>query len=115
MVYNLKFSGGSQYLQYIHDLLMEPYFGLTDNIIPQMMGKLSQMLNMYKGHPETSTLNEEITGPYKYKFMPSLTYEIKWLEQHGTWVIFFRNSVTGDHILLINWDFKIKRFVDVRL
>ena len=48
MVHTLQLSGGSQDMQYIHALLMDPYFGLMDNILPQMMGKISQMFKLSK-------------------------------------------------------------------
>ena len=58
MIRSLKLSGGSQNLQYIHALLIYPEFGFMENIMPHMMGKLSQMLNMSGGYPDTPTLTE---------------------------------------------------------
>ena len=59
---NMKFYGGSQDLQYIHALLMYPEFRLMENIMPQMMRKLYQILNMSKVYPATSTLTESMIG-----------------------------------------------------
>ena len=77
MVQNLKLSGGYQYLQYIHALIMETYFGLMDNLMPQMIGKLSQMINLFKGDPDTLTLTEAIIVPYKAEFRQAMTQDIK--------------------------------------
>ena len=115
IIRNLQLSSGSQYLQYICALLMDPEFGLMENIMHQMMGKISQTINIFKGYPDTPTLTESITGPYKADFMQAMTQEIKELEQHGTWAIVSRKSVTGTHILPNTWDFKVKRFPDGRL
>ena len=83
--------------------------------MPQMMGKLSQMINLSKGDPDTPTFTEAMTGPYGAKFMQYMIQEIKELQQHGTWTIFSRNSATGAHILSSTWDFKVKRFPYGRL
>ena len=50
----------------------------------QIMVKLSQMLNISKGDPDTPTLTEAMTLIYKSKFMHAMTKEIKELEQHDT-------------------------------
>ena len=115
MIRNLKLSGGSQYKQYIHALLVNPEFGLKENTMPQMMGRLSQMIKIYKGYPDTPTLTEGITVPYKNEFMQAITQDIKELEQHGTWTTVTRKSVIGAKILPITWAFKVKRFTGSRL
>ena len=48
MTQNFQFSGRHQYIQYINDFLMDPDFVSMENIIPQMMGKLSQMIKLSK-------------------------------------------------------------------
>ena len=48
-----------------------------DNKIPQMMGKLSQMINMYKGDYDTPTLTKSMIWPYKAGFMKTMNLEIK--------------------------------------
>ena len=48
-----------------------------ENITSQMMGDLSQIINMSKGDPDTPTLTKAITGPYKSEFMQSMTQDIK--------------------------------------
>ena len=48
MVPTLQLSGGSQDMRYILALLMDTYFGLMDNILPQMMVKISQMFKLSK-------------------------------------------------------------------
>ena len=58
IICNLQLYGGYQNLQYIHTFLMEPYFGLMDNLMPQMMVEISQVLNLSKGDPDTPTLSE---------------------------------------------------------
>ena len=87
---------------------MDPVFGLTDDLMLHMMGKISQMLNISKGYPYTPTLNKSVTGPYKADFMQDTNQEIKGLEKYFIWIIVSRNSVTGDHILKSTWDFKVK-------
>ena len=42
---------------------MDPEFFLMDNIMPQMTGKLSQMIKTSKGDPETPTLTEAMKRP----------------------------------------------------
>ena len=56
---------------------MEPEFVLTENLMPQMMGKLSKILKIYKGDPGTHTLTEATTGTYNPDFMQAMTQEIK--------------------------------------
>ena len=48
-----------------------------ENLMPQIMGKLSQMFKMNKGYPDPPTLTEAITGPYKAEFLQSMTQEIR--------------------------------------
>ena len=74
MIRNLQLSGGSQNLKYIHALLMYPEFVLMYNIMPQIMVKLSQMLEMSQGDFDTPTLTEAITGPYNADFMQAMTH-----------------------------------------
>ena len=61
MICNFQFSGGSQDLDYIHALLMDPEFVFVDNLMLQMMENLSQMLKISKGKPDTPTLAETMT------------------------------------------------------
>ena len=89
---------------------MDIEFGLIDNIMPKMMGKIYQMINLSEGYPDTPTLTESMTRPYKYSFIQAMTQDIKELKQHGTWTIFSRKSATGAHILSSTWAFKVKRF-----
>ena len=110
MIRNLQFSGGYQYLQYIHFLLMEPEFGLMDNLMPQIMGNISQIIVMSRGDPDTPILNEAMTGTYKAVIMQDMNQDIKEMEQHGTWPTVFRKSVNGVQIVSSTWDFKVKRF-----
>ena len=77
MILNLQLSGMSQDLQYIHALLSDPEFVLMDNIMPQMMGKLSRIISLSKGYPNIPPLTEEMTGPYKSEFMQTMTHNIK--------------------------------------
>ena len=93
---------------------MDPYFVLMENIKTQITGKIYQMINMSKGDPDTPTLNEATKRTYNDEFMQTTTQEIKELEQHGTWTIVSRKSMTGDHILTSTWGFKVKRFPDDR-
>ena len=53
---------------------MGPYFGLVDNIMPQMTGNISQMLNISKGDPDTPILDESMIVPYKSDFMQVVTH-----------------------------------------
>ena len=80
MIRNLQLSVGYQYLQYIHFLLMDPEFGLMDNLMPHIMRNLSQILIMPKGDPDTPILTKAMTGPYKAVFMQAMNQEIKELE-----------------------------------
>ena len=98
MIQNLQLSGGSQYLQYIHDLLLYLDFGLVENFMHQMMGKLYKIVNLSKGYPDTPNWTESITGLYTYVFMQDMSQEIKELKQHGTWTIVSRKSVPGAQI-----------------
>ena len=77
MIHNLQLSGGYQYLQYINAFIMEPEFVLMDNIMHRMMGKLSQILKLYKGDPSTPTFSKAMTGPYKDEFIQDMTQDIK--------------------------------------
>ena len=45
----------------------------------------------------------------------TMDHEIKGMEQHVTWAIVSRKSVPGAHFLPSTWDFKVKKFTDVRL
>ena len=77
MIWILQFYGGSQDMHYIHALIMDPEFGLMDNIMPQMMLNLSQILKLSKGDPGTPTLTDAIRGPYKAHFLQAMNQEIK--------------------------------------
>ena len=59
---------------------MDPEFGLMDNLMPQIMGNISQILVMSKGDPVTPILTEAMTGPYKAGFMQAMNQDIKELE-----------------------------------
>ena len=48
MIRNLQLYGGSQNSNYIHAFLMDPEFVFMDNIMPQIIGKISQMFKVYK-------------------------------------------------------------------
>ena len=63
IIRNLQISGEYQYLQYIHALIMDPEFGLMDNIMPQMIKNLSEMIKMSTGYHKTPILNESMTVP----------------------------------------------------
>ena len=115
MIRGLQFSVGIQYLHYTHTFIMYPEFVLMEKRMPQMMGKISQILNLSKGDPDTPTLDEEVTGPYKADFMQSITQDIKELEQHGTWTIFSKKSVTGAPVLPSTCAFRFNNFTDGRL
>ena len=39
------------------------------NLMPQMMGKLFQIIKLLNGYPQTPALTEAITGPYKAEFL----------------------------------------------
>ena len=53
---------------------------MMDNLMHQIMGKVSQILNISNGDPDTPTLNEAIPVPYKTEFIHSTTQDIKELE-----------------------------------
>ena len=89
---------------------MDPEIVLMDNLMPQIMRDLSQILIMSKGDPDTPILTEAMPGPYKAGFMQAMTQEIKELEHHGTWPTVSINSVNGVHIISSTWDFKVKHF-----
>ena len=63
------------------------------------MGKISQILNLSNVDPVTPTLNESMAGPYNDEFMQAMKQDIKELENHGTWNIVSRKSVTGAQII----------------
>ena len=77
MIRNFQYYGGYQYPQYIHDLLMDQDLELTDNIMPNMTGKISERINISNGYPVTTTLNEAIKGTYTAEFMQATTQDIK--------------------------------------
>ena len=56
---------------------MYPDFVLMENLMPQIMGKLSQILKISNGDPDTPTLTEAIKGPYIAYFMQAMTQYIK--------------------------------------
>ena len=69
MIWNLQLSRDNQDKRYIHAFLMDPDFVLMENIMPRTIGKLSQILKLSKGDPDTPTLTEAMKGPYKAYFM----------------------------------------------
>ena len=95
----MKLSGGYQDIQITHALIMDPEFGLVENLMPQMIGKISQILKLYKGDPGTPTLTKATEGPYKADFIQDMTHDIKEMEKYGTCTIVSRKSVTGANIL----------------
>ena len=80
MIRSLQLYGGYQDLQYIHALLMELYFGLVYNLMHQIIGTFSQMINKSNRNPDTPTSNEAMKVPYKADFMQAMTQDIKELK-----------------------------------
>ena len=55
---------------------MDPYFGLKNNIMPQMIGNIYQMPKLSKGYPGTPILNEAMIRTYKTEFIKAMNQEI---------------------------------------
>ena len=51
---------------------MDTEFGLMDNLMDQMIGDISQILNISKVEPNTPTTTESIRGPQKAEFMHAM-------------------------------------------
>ena len=51
---------------------MEQEFGFLDNLMSQMMWKISKMIKRSRGDAYTHTFTEEITGLYKAEFMQAI-------------------------------------------
>ena len=56
---------------------MDPDFVFIYNLMPQMMKKLSQIIKLSNGYPDTPTLTKSMTRPYKDDFIQAMTQDIK--------------------------------------
>jgi hypothetical protein len=116
MIRNLVNNERCQDLRYIHALLMEPDFGLMDNIMPQVLGQFPTLFKAPGQDPDTPTLSSVLGGPNRVELFKALQTEIKELDQHGTWTVVTRESLSAKlNVLPSTWAFKIKRYPDGRL
>ena len=106
--------GGSDY-KYLYALLMEPEFGLLENLYPQAISQVATMMKGTASDPDLPSLQEAMSGPHHTEFLEAMNKEIEELESHNTWKVIPKSSLPeGVNILPGTWALRIKRFPDGR-
>jgi Reverse transcriptase (RNA-dependent DNA polymerase) len=101
--------------RYLYALLMDPEFGIMENIFPHAISQVPSMLKATKSDPDCPTLQEALAGPQREEFLEAMAKEIEELEQHGTWTVTQKSAVPeGANILPSTWVLRIKRYPDGR-
>jgi len=98
----------------VYALLMDPEFGIMDNIFPHAYSMVPHLMKASRQHdPDTPNLHQALSGDHRDDFLEAMSEEISQLEAHGTWTIVRRSSVPeGANIISSTWAFKVKRFPD---
>lgn len=101
--------------RYLYALLMDPEFGIMENLFPHAISQVPSMLKATKSDPDGPTLQEALAGPQRAEFLEAMAKEIDELEKHGTWTVTPKASVPeGANILPSTWVLRIKRYPDGR-
>jgi len=98
-------------------LLMDSEFGVMDNLFPDVISRCPSLLkaSTSKSDPDTPSIQEALSGPYRQEFLDAMRDEILELEEHGTWDVIKRSAVPeGANVLPGTWAFKVKRYPDGR-
>ena len=106
--------GGSDY-KYLYALLMEPEFGLLENLYPQAISQVATMMKGTASDPDLPSLQEALSGPHHTECLEAMNKEIEELESHNTWKVIPKSSLPeGGDILPGIWALRIKCFPDGR-
>ena len=103
--------------RYLYALLMDPEFGVMDNLFPDAISRCPALLkaSKAKSDPDLPTMQEALSGPHRAEFLEAMQNEIQELEEHGTWDVIPRDQAPeGANILPSTWAFRVKRFPDGR-
>lgn len=103
--------------RYLYALLMDPEFGVMDNLFPDAISRCPALLKASKANsdPDLPTMQEALSGPHRAEFLEAMQNEIQELEEHGTWDVIPREQAPeGANILPSTWAFRVKRFPDGR-
>ena len=84
--------GGSDY-KYLYALLMEPEFGLLENLYPQAISQVATMMKGTASDPDLPSLQEALSGPHRTEFLEAMNKEIEELESHNTWKVIPKSSL----------------------
>ncbi len=99
----------------VHALLMDPEYGVMNNLMPHAISQIPQLLTGSKTDPDYPSLHEALAGPQHDEFINAMHKEITELEQHGTWKLVQRSSLPeGVKPLPGTWAMRIKRYPDGR-
>jgi Reverse transcriptase (RNA-dependent DNA polymerase) len=78
-------------VNYATALALDPVFGILDGTSTMPPDFLTRNPWMFKAKrssdPDTPTIKEALTGPYRHEFLDAMTVEIDELEAHGTWTV----------------------------
>ena len=86
-------------MQYILNLLIDPDYGVFDNIPLNAFTYYPHIKKAAaKNDPDTPTIKEALFGPHRDKFLEAMSQEIEELEEHGTWNIMERSSLPEEQI-----------------
>jgi len=102
---------------YLYSLLMDPEFGIMDNLFADVISRCPSLLkaSKSKSDPDTPSMQEALNGPYRDEFLEAMQVEIKELEEHGTWEMLAWSSLPeGANVLQGTWAFKVKQYPDGR-
>jgi hypothetical protein len=109
---------------YATTLTLDPVFGILDGtstMPPYFLTRNPWMFKAKKGSdPNTPTIKEALTGPYRNEFLDAMTVEIDELEAHGTWTVMkIADILPAQHedgttyipqVVPLTWAYHLKRW-----
>ena len=106
-----KHEGQSSELQSVITLVIDPDYGVLDDLPMHVFTNSPQFFKAGKKHdPDTPTIKEALGGPHRREFIKAMKKEVEELEEHNTWTIMNRSDIPeGANIVPSTWAFKIKR------
>ena len=109
---NLNVFNGQAYdLQHLLALVLDPEYGIYDNVPMHMYTNTPHILKASATRdPDTPNIREALGGEYFQEFQEAMKKEIQELEEHGTWTVQRKDSIPeGANVVPSTWAFKIKR------
>ena len=97
----------------VYALLMDPEYGIVENMMPHVGTQAPHMLKASSSDPDTPNMSEAMRSPHREEFIKAMGMEIEALEKHSTWKLVKRSLLPeGANALPTTWAFKIKQYPD---